>query len=337
MNSKVALFLLLLLGSNCLFAQSSNPVSNAVNFDIPYPERLEKNIIQKSDNTRIFESKVSKDELYYYALVPKETIKGVLVLLPSTLEETESVLENNKELCTKAYDKGIMTVVPSTNAHICLDAPVLDFLNKTFADVVSRYGAPKDKFVIGGFSLGGIVSLRYTELGYEDAHQVSVVPCAAFSVDGPVDFITMYRQFETDIRRNVNWGAVAEAQYYIDGMHRIFGGSPEEVYSTYVKNSVYTRGEAKGGNTQYLKTVPVRVYSDPDIDWAMKQRQRDYYDMNAPDHTAMIIELNLQGNDNAEFVNCLGRGYRMDGTRHPHSWSLVDANDCVEWMLECIK
>ena len=302
-----------------------------------YEKLLEKNIIQKTDSTGIFESKAGKDELYYYALVPKETIKGVLVLLPSTLEETESVLENNKELCRLAFDKGIMTVVPSTNAHICLDEPVLDFLNKTFADVISRYGAPKDKFIIGGFSLGGIVSLRYTEMAYENASQVSAIPCAAFSVDGPVDFITMYEQFENDIKKNINWGAVAEANYYIDGMHKIFGGSPKEAYANYMKHSVYTRGEDKGGNAQYLKNVPVRIYSDPDIDWAIKERQRDLYDMNAPDHTALIVELNLQGNNNAEFINRLGKGYRLDGTRHPHSWSLVDADDCVEWMLKCIK
>jgi hypothetical protein len=56
--------------------------------------------------------------------------------------------------------------------------------------------------------------------------------------------------------------------------------------------------------------------------------------MNASDHTALIVELNLQGNDNAEFINRLGKGFRLDGTRHPHSWSLVDADDCVRWMLK---
>ncbi len=308
-----------------------------VNFDSPYAALLEKNIISTTDANGIFESKEKASGLYYYALVPKAEIKGALVLLPSTLEETESVLNNNKKLCQLACDNGIAVIVPSTNAHICLDKPVLDFLNQTFADAVKQYKIPSEKFVIGGFSLGGIVSLRYTEMAYEDKTKTTVVPCAAFSVDGPVDFITMYRQFENDVKKNINWGAVAEANYYIQGMHDIFGGSPDAVYQNYVSHSIYTRGESLGGNAQYLRTVPVRVYSDPDIDWAIKERQRDLYDMNAPDHTAMIVELNLQGNDRAEFVNRLRKGYRMDGTRHPHSWSLVDADDCVEWMLRYIK
>lgn len=308
-----------------------------VNFDSAYAALLEKHIISTTDANRIFESKENTNDLYYYALVPKHEIKGALVLIPSTLEETESVLNNNKKLCQLACDNGIAVIVPSTNAHICLDKPVLDFLNRTFSDAVKRYKIPSDKFVIGGFSLGGIVSLRYTEMAYEDKTKTTVVPCAAFSVDGPVDFITMYRQFEAEVKKNINEGAVNEARYYIQGMHDIFGGSPDEVYENYVSHSIYTRGEPLGGNAQYLKTVPVRVYSDPDIDWALKNRGRDLYDMNAPDHTAMIVELNLQGNNRAKFVNRLGKGYRMDGTRHPHSWSLVDANDCVKWMLQYIK
>jgi hypothetical protein len=299
--------------------------------------RVVKHIMQENDADRIFESKISRSELYYQALVPEGTIKGALILLPGAWEETESVLTHNKQLCRQAYDKGIITVVPSTNAHICLDAPVLDFLNKTFADVIVRYGVADDAFVIGGFSLGGTIGLRYTEMAYEDARQTTIVPCAAFSVDGPVDYITLYQQFETSIRRNIDEEVVAEATYFIDGMHKVFGGSPEDAYIDYVKHSVYSRGEPDGGNAQYLATVPVRVYTDPDIDWAMKYRKKDYYDMNAPALSALVTELNRQGNDKAAFINRLGKGYRLDGTRHPHSWSLLDADDCIEWLLRCIE
>jgi hypothetical protein len=310
---------------------------NTVNFDKPYQDRLVKHIIQGNDAARIFESKISRGELYYQALVPEGKIKGALVLLPGAWEETESVLNHNKQLCRQAYDKGVMTVVPSTNAYICVDTSALDFLNKTFADVIVRYGVADDAFVIGGFSLGGTISLRYTEMAYEGARQTAIVPCAAFSVDGPVDYITLYRQFETSIRRNMDEEAVAEATYFIDGMHNVFGGSPEDTYINYVKRSVYTRGEPEGGNARYLATVPVRVYADPDIDWAMKYRKRDYYDMNASGLSALIVELNLQGNDKAAFVNRLGKGFRLDGTRHPHSWSLLDADDCIEWILMYMK
>jgi hypothetical protein len=302
-----------------------------------YQNRLVKHIIQENDTSHIFKSEISHNELYYQALVPEGAIKGALILLPSAWEETESVLTHNKQLYQQAYDKGIITVVPSANAHICLDTPLLDFLNKTFVDLIVRYRVPDDMFVIGGFSLGGTIGLRYTEMAYEDARQTAIVPCAVFSVDGPVDFITLYQQFETNILNSRDGEAAAEATYFINGMHKAFGGSPEDTYINYVKHSVYSRKEPKGGNAQYLATVPVQVYADPDIDWAIKYHKRSYYDMNAPALSALIIELNRQGNDKATFVNQLGKGYRLDGTRHPHSWSLVDANDCIEWILTCME
>jgi hypothetical protein len=71
---------------------------------------------------------------------------------------------------------------------------------------------------------------------------------------------------------------------------------------------MYSRTEKDGGNTKYLKNTLVRNYSDPDIDWQMKNRHRDYYDMNAPDQTAMIVLLNEMGNYRAEFINAIGKG-----------------------------
>ena len=299
-------FLLLLFFGHTLFAQSNiSDCRTQINFDERYINQLNKHIISETDSNRIFKSETNNSSLFYYSLVPQKTIKAVLVLIPSTLEETESVLNNNKKLCQLACDNNIMVIVPSTNAHICLDKPVLEFLNKTFSDVIKQYNVPRDKFIIGGFSLGGIVSLRYTEIAHENQSKTTIVPCMAFSVDGPVDFITMYRQFENEIKKNINQGAVAEAEYYIQGMHDIFGGSPDEAYLNYVNNSIYSRSEADGGNAKHLRQIPLRIYSDPDIDWALKNRQRDVYDMNVPDHTALIVELQLQGNQDAEFVNCL--------------------------------
>jgi len=300
-------------------------------------EKLQKNLIQLSNNTLIFDNFLPDKSLFYYALLPKTTVKGALVLFPGTWERPESVLSNNKKLCQLAREEGLVVIVPSTNMHIFLDQPVITFINTVFDDAVNRYSISKDKIVLGGFSLGGIVSLRYTELAYENRAAVSIVPAAAYSVDGPVDFSNMYRQFEREIEKNLSPVAVNEAKYYIDGMRKSFGGSPSQNPDNFLKFSVYSRSEKDGGNARFLKTVPLRIYSDPDVDWAMKNRMRDLYDMNAPDQTAIIIELNLQGNKDAEYINALGKGYRFDGTRHPHSWSLVDPEECLRWIKKCLK
>ncbi len=303
-----------------------------IGLDSSYLKDLKNNAVKLTDSTHIFDNFLPEKSLFYYALIPKSLIKGALVLLPSTWERPESVLSNNKKLSQLASDNGLIVIVPSTNMHICLDQPVTYFLNTVFKDAISRYHIPKEKFVIGGYSLGGIISLRYAEQAFEDNKTTAIVPKAVYSVDGPVDFANMYHQFEREVEKDVSAMAVNEAKYYLDGMQKYFGGSPAKHPETYIKYSIYSRSEKQGGNAIFLKKVPIRIYSDPDIEWAMKNRQRDLYDMNAPDQTALINELNLQGNEDAEYIDALGKGYRLDGTRHPHSWNLVDATDCINWI-----
>jgi hypothetical protein len=306
--------------------------------DAPYLERLEKNSIPIIDSTHIFLNAGESKTLFYYALVPKNTIKGVSVLLPSTGETPQEVLSNNVKLVELACDSGLLTIVPSVNHHICLDNNVLDFLNATFSDVVKKYNVPKDKFVIGGLSLGGMLALRYTEYAYDNsARYTTIIPKAVFGADPPVDLVTLYRQFTGGVARNFSTDTSDEARFYLANMRKQFGGTPEQQPATYIKYSMYSLSEKDGGNARFLKNVPIRIYSDPDIDWQMKNKHRDYYDMNAPDQTAMIIELQLMGNDKAEFINALGKGFRLDGTRHPHSWSIVEPTDCIAWIMKCIE
>lgn len=61
------------------------------------------------------------------------------------------------------------------------------------------------------------------------------------------------------------------------------------------------------------------------------------YGMNAPDQSAMILLLNDMGNQKAEFINASGKGYRIEGNRHPHSWSIAEPGDCMTWILDCLN
>jgi hypothetical protein len=215
---------------------------------------------------------------------------------------------------------------------------VMNFLNTTFTDVIKKYKVPKNKFVIGGLSLGGMLALRYSEYAYDGAsHNTVIIPKAVFGADPPVDLVTLYQQFTGGVGRNFSKDTSEEAKFYIKRMLKQFGGTPEQHPENYFKYSMYSRSEKDGGNARFLKTIPVRIYCDPDIDWQMKYKHRDYYDMNAPDQTAMIIQLQLMGNTKAEFINALGKGHRLDGSRHPHSWSIIEPADCLNWILDCIR
>jgi hypothetical protein len=323
MKTKILLFL-------SLFSIS---VQAQLSLGVTYMKRIEKNMISIADSTNLYAGDSESKDLFYYALVPKNLIRGTLILLPSAWESTESVLNNNRKLCELASDSNMLIIVPSINYNIGLDQIALNFLNTSFSDVLKRYNPPKSKCVIGGFSLGGINAIRYTEAAYENDSITTIKPIAVYGVDPPLDWANTYRIFERTVTLNFSVPAVNEAKEFLQIMNTNFGGSPQLFPAKYLNYSAYSRSMMDGGNAKYLLTVPIRIYCDPDIDWWMKNRQADYYDMNALDQTAMINQLQIMGNHKAEFVNALGKGYRLNGQRHPHSWSIAEPVDCLNWML----
>jgi hypothetical protein len=72
-----------------------------------------------------------------------------------------------------------------------------------------------------------------------------------------------------------------------------FGGSPSEFPQNYIKYSIFSQSEKDGGNTKYLLNTPLLLYTEPDVLWSMKNRHRDFYDLNAMDISAMINLLQL--------------------------------------------
>lgn len=303
----------------------------------PYQQQLKKIAVPIADTSLLYVNDGESTNLFYVALVPKHRIKGALVLFPPTGETVEEVFNNNARLVTLACDSGVITIVPSLNYNLCLDTVALGFLNHAFGDMLNRYSVPANKIILGGFSLGGMNAIRYTEMAFENSNATAIKPVAVYGVDPPLDWARMYYTFSRTIQKNFSEPAVLEARLYIDKLNAQFGGSPSQFPKAYSKYSMYLRSDSAGGNAKYLKNIPIRIYTDPDIQWQLNNRRVDYYDMNVLDQAAMINQLNQAGNSRAELVVALGKGYRPDGRRHPHSWSIVDAVDFNKWMMACLR
>jgi hypothetical protein len=271
----------------------------------------------------------AKTQLYYHAIIPDKTIKGVVVLMPSTWETTEHVLSSMSAFCSMAHNNQLAIIVPSINQRLTLTNHSIQLMNTMFAHSIKHYKLPKDKFVIGGFSMGGIFSMRYTELSIEQPEATSIHPLAVFNCDGPCDLANIYNNFKRKQFKNPGQGepfyGMRELEYYC-------GGSPDTAAANYQYYSPFTFADPKGGNAQYLLNIPIRIYGDVDPLWWMENRHVDMYDLNALDQTAMIQFLKDNGNTKAEFINAYGKGYRLEGNRHPHSWSIIDSVDCIDWI-----
>ena len=84
-----------------------------------------------------------------------------------------------------------------------------------------------------------------------------------------------------------------------------------------------------------MLNTPLRIYSEPDINWWIKERGADLSSMNVLDCSAMINELNRLGNEKATLIVTENKGFRkLQNIKHPHSWSIVDEKELIDWLLK---
>jgi hypothetical protein len=297
-------------------------------------EHLYKNIVSETDSQATYVGDNNLQQLYYHALVPEGKLKGALILMCGTWETTEHLISSNQTLFELAYNKGLAVLVLSINQRLTLTDEIIGLMNQMFVDAIRKYTIPEDKMIIGGWSMGGLFSIRYTELSISNPALTAIKPAAVFSCDGPADLEHLYYNFQ---KKKDKFPSNREPFYGISELEKYCGGNPAQSKEKYIYFSNYSHELPDGGNAKYLKNIPVRIYADVDPNWWMDNREVDGYDLNMLDQTAMIQLLNNMGNNKAEFINAFQKGYRLEGNRHPHSWSIVEPNECMQWISKCLN
>lgn len=299
-------------------------------------QEFEKVLISEQDTSNLYINDNDSTELYYLKLVPNSNPIGAVVILPSGGETIQDLLKQI-EIPNLAYDNNILTIIPSVNWGTENRAAEIEFLDKIFKEVIKKHRVPKENFVLGGLSNGGIISLTYAEISKKEKNSTFLVPKGVFGLDVPLDKAHMYEYCVREINRNFSEIGANEARWIMNKFNKTYGGSPEEFPKRYIEASIYSYGAENGGNAQYLKDIPIRMYTDLDVEWLINERGRDLYDWNGTDIVAMINDLKLMGNQDANVIITMGKGVRLDGRKHPHSWSIMDNRDCMNWILELFE
>ncbi|WP_162418502.1 alpha/beta hydrolase [Cyclobacterium roseum] len=284
-----------------------------------------------------FEKVVFNDkdiEDYYIQLkLPTEKINGVLILLPGYAENAESIFPSSN-LFNTAYANDIWTIAIAGGEKIYADEKVIDKINRGLTNFIKRNpNVPKDKFVIGGFSAGGTISLRYAQYSIEHPEKTPIILKGVFTVDSPIDLVDIWEYFQRKIKKNHSEAGVFEARFISEKMKEEIG-TPETHPKLYNELTPFNHRLTEVGNEKYLKDMAVRVYHDIDVEWQLKQRRRSLFDSNELSSSELINRLMLMGNERAEFMTAKQPGIRSNGMRHPHSWSIVDEAECIKWTLK---
>lgn len=276
--------------------------------------------------------------------IPKENAGYTLVMPRSGQARGMIVFFNSdRDTINKMYryanPKGIAVLYLSTGNP-------LEFLFETTAKqqlegyihlALEHHGIPKENLLFSGMSLAGTRAFKMAEFAQSKASKYKLKPRAIAACDAPLDFVRFWQALDKAKRIQFHPAAANEGTWVTAWLEKNLGGKPTDHLEAYISYSPYCYLDREGVHLSNYKNIAVRTYTEPDVQWWMKTRRKDYYAMNAIDAAAIVNELNIRGNSEAELVTTQDKGYWGDGTRHPHSWSIVDEAELVEWFLGILK
>ncbi len=287
-----------------------------------YPQRIEKVFLDMNDTTRNYYTIIYPDSLPW---------EGYLFLVPGFGETAEDVLTQTN-LPVETAKRGILTIIPTFQdgaSSFGFDCLSQQTFSRIIDDVKSKHKILDLEYFLGGFSMGGSTVIKFAET-------VDKKPKAVFAIDSPLDFERFYNSTKRDITV-LEKGSPDQENIYLflaSRIEEIMGGTPQTALANYHRLSPYSLSDPTQSAIKGLLNIPIRIYIEPDIQWWLNERNTDASGLNIIDCTAMINELNKLGNNNAVLITTQNRGYRQPGNeRHPHSWSIVDNDELIEWLL----
>jgi hypothetical protein len=271
---------------------------------------------------------------YYIAYRPTGHVNGLLLLLTS-FGETPQNASNETDLHIAANSKGFVTVYASLQygtMTFFIDSLSQTALDKLIPELQEKYGTKEKPFYLGGFSLGGSGVVKYAERAYSVGNLPR--PKAIFAIDPPLDFERFYLSLEKTVRHSKVENAKREADYFVKRLQYEFQSTPQINREPFERISPFSYSDTLQTNLLSLINCPILLISEPDIIWQMEERNRNLYDLNTIDCSAVINSLRLLGNKNAILTITNGKGYRkLNGNRNPHSWSIADSEQTLRWLF----
>ena len=194
-----------------------------------------------------------------------------------------------------------------------------------------------DKLAYLGISLEGTRALKMAKFAQESASRYHIKPRAAVLCDSPIDFVRFWQEGNRTKRAGFNDDAVNEATWVTGYLEKNLGGTPISHREHYENYSPYTyHWEDSKSALPYLG-IAIRAYHEPNINWWIDQRRKDYYSMNSIDLAALVNDSLLMGNTEAQLMSTANRGRREDGSHHPHSWEIVDQAELISWFATMVS
>lgn len=272
--------------------------------------------------------RVIKGENYELNIADEQ--KAVLILFPCFPCDIENT-KTEAEFLKNIEKEGITTLLLNINKKLYLtEAEKIEYaqLLKSIFDINKIV---KENVFIGGFSSGGNISVVLSNFLIKTRHAIQ--PKGIFVVDSPLDLEALYNNAKNDLNKNANAVAVEEGRFLMDLFENGIG-NPNKNIEKYKTISPYLISCNSMYNIEYLKDIKIRFYCEPALEWQMENKNRKYEELNAYQLEKTYLALVQCGSRKAELIKTKNRGIRANGEKNPHSWSIVEKENLVGWILE---
>lgn len=318
-NIRITKFVVILI-----FFSSVALGQTVINYEVP----------AEGDIYLIPEITIPKINSGYTAWIPdKGSAEGLIVF---THPRRDTV--NTDSIINYALQNNLAIIYATTDSRLefFFDKSKMLEVEGYINEVITENHIPKENLLYCGMSLEGTRAMRLAMFADSPDSKYNLRPKAIVLCDSPLDMVRFHKEMVKAKELNFNTMSANEGIWVSGYLEANLGGTPEENMQAYINYSPYCYSDEKVKNYLNFKDIAIRAYTEPDITWWIDKRRKDYYSMNSIDLAALINELKIAGNKNAELIITENKGYLPDGTRHPHSWSIVDVKDMVDWFLKLI-
>ena len=210
----------------------------------------------------------------------------------------------------------------------------INVVDKLIGESLSKHKLIDKPKILAGTSFGGTMALKYSEYCLLNKSKFKFKANAIVLCDAPLDMVRMFHEQEQALKNNVHPAATGEAQWVLAFLRRYLGGSPDEAMENYIRYSPFVYSDVKKSKIELFKNMPIRMYHEPDINWWVENRGKDYNTINSIDLAGFYNYLRKAGNPEVELITSWNKRKNYNNGSSPHTWSIVDDDELVEWMLE---
>jgi hypothetical protein len=273
---------------------------------------------------------ISKIKSGYTLWLPKENSKGVIVFF----DENRDTVKKQPIIDLAFKDRlAVLFVTTNNPAEYLFEKSKMKELEGYINEAIKKNNIPKDNMLYCGMSLAGTRALKMAAFSQSKESAYKLIPKAIAICDAPLDMVRNYHECKKASELNLNPIGASESEWIVSYLKSNLNGTPTKALNNYINYSPFCYTAENGGNAKAFKNIYLRCYTEPDVNWWIENRGRDYYGMNAIDLAALVNQIKISGGKKAELITTVGKGFREDGSRHPHSWSIVDEKELVEWFV----